>query len=91
MEHVNIEITGKFNQYAILTAEQGYCFYDVNEEERNYLTQIYTPVADIAELEKTYVAVLGCADVLNEQLEKEKEEYVADKDVEDIEGGEDVV
>ena len=73
MEHINIEIKGKFNQYAVLTAETGYCFYDVNEEERNYLTQVFTPVTDVAELERTYVAVMGNADVLNEQLEKERE------------------
>lgn len=92
MEHINIEIKGKFNQYAVLTAEQGYCFYDVNEEERNYLTQIFTPVVDEAELEKTYVVVQGYADKLNKQLEKEREEYVADKNDEDIEGeSEDVV
>lgn len=92
MEHINIEITGKFNQYAVLTAEQGWCFYDVNEEERNYLTQVFTPVIDIAELEKNYVAVYGNADKLNEELAKEIEKNVADKDVEDIEGeSEDVV
>ena len=73
MEHINIEIQGKFNKYALLTAEQGYCFYDINEEERNYVTQLFTPVVDEAELEKTYVVVQGYADVLNEQLAKERE------------------
>ena len=74
MEHINIEIKGRFNKYAILTAEQGYCFYEVNEEQRSYLTQIFTPVVDIDELEKTYIVVQGYADVLNEQLNKEREE-----------------
>ena len=71
MEHINIEIKGKFNQYAVLTAESGYCFYNVTEEERNYTTQIFTPVVDIAELEKTYIVVQGSADKLNEELAKE--------------------
>lgn len=74
MEHINIEIKGKFNQYAVLTAEQGYCFYDVNEEEHNYTEQMFTPVVDIEELEKTYVVVQGSADKLNEELAKEREE-----------------
>ena len=73
MEHINIEIKGKFNQYAVLTAENGYCFYDVNEEERNYTTQTFTPVIDVAELERTYVAIQGEADALNEELAKERE------------------
>lgn len=73
MEHINIEIKGKFNQYAVLTAESGYCFYNVTEEERNYATQVFTPVTDIAELEKTYVVVYGNADELNEELAKERE------------------
>ena len=73
MEHINIEIKGKFNQYAELKAEQGYCFYDVTEEERNYLTQIFTPVVDVELLEKKYAVVMGNADVLNEQLNNERE------------------
>lgn len=70
MEHINIEIKGKFNQYAVLTAEQGYCFYAVDEEERNYTTQVFTPVVDMAELEKTYVVVQGDAEILNKELEE---------------------
>lgn len=76
MEHIKIEIQGKFNQYAVLTAEQGWCFYNVNEEERNYLTQVFTPVTDEAELEKTYVVVYGDADKLNEELAKEIQEKI---------------
>lgn len=74
MEHINIEIKGKFNQYAVLTAEQGWCFYDNTAEERNYVTQTFTPVIDEAELERTYVAIQGNADKLNEELAKEREE-----------------
>jgi hypothetical protein len=71
MEHIKIEIKGKFNKYAVLTAKKGYCFYDVNEEQRNYTTQVFTPVVDVAELEKTYIVVQGDADALNAALEKE--------------------
>lgn len=71
MEHINIEIKGKFNKYAVITAKQGYCFYDVNEQERNYITQLFTPVIDDAELEKIYIVVRGDADKLNEDLQKE--------------------
>lgn len=78
MEHINIEIKGKFNQYAVLTAESGYCFYDITEEERNYLTQAFTPVIDEAELEKTYVVVYGDADKLNEELAKEIQEQIGE-------------
>ena len=74
MEHINIEIKGKFNQYAVLTAEQGYCFYDVDAEERNYLTSISTPITNETELARKFIVVLGYADVLNKQLEKEREE-----------------
>lgn len=68
------EIQGRFNKYTELVAEQGYCFYDVNEEERNYLTRAFTPITDDAELEKIYVVVFGDADKLNEELAKEREE-----------------
>lgn len=76
MEHINIEIKGKFNQYAVLTAEQGWCFYDANEEYRNYMIQTFTPITDLAELEKTYIVVQGNADVLNEELRGETEEPI---------------
>ena len=68
MEHIKIEIKGKFNQYAVITAEQGYCFYDVNEEQRNYIDQIFMPIVDVAQLEKNYAVVQGNADELNKKL-----------------------
>lgn len=74
MEHINIEIKGNVIRYAQLTAEQGYCFYDLDEEQRYYLTSIATPILDESELQRKFVAVLGYADVLNKQLEKEREE-----------------
>lgn len=75
---VKREIQGKFNKYTELRSLQGYCFYDVDEAERNYLTSILTPITDEAELERKYVVVYGNADQLNEELRK-----LSDKRVED--------
>lgn len=74
MEHLSIEIKGKFTKYAEITAEQGYCFYDVDEEERQYIEKIFTPITDESELARKYVVVLGYANVLNEELERQREE-----------------
>jgi hypothetical protein len=73
MEHIKIEILGKFTKYAKLTAEQGYCFYDVEDEEKYYTTSTATPITDIEELKRKYVIIYGDADKLNEQLQQEKE------------------
>lgn len=69
---INI-INGKFRTYAEVKAHVGYCFYDVDVEERNYLERIITPIIDEAELKRKFVIVQGNADKLNEQLEKERE------------------
>lgn len=74
MEHLSIEIKGKFTKYAEITAEQGYCFYDVDEEERQYTEKIFTPIIDETEIARKYVVVLGYANVLNEELERQREE-----------------
>ena len=70
MEHVTIEIKGKFTKYAELTAENGYCFYDADAilEERFYTTSISTPMTEETELARKYVVVQGNAEVLNEAL-----------------------
>ena len=65
------EIQGRFNNYIELTAEQGYCFYDVDDEERNYMTKLATPIMDEVELERKFKVVYGDADKLNEDLQKE--------------------
>lgn len=67
------EIQGRFNKYTELRSLQGYCFYDVDEEQRQYITSILTPITDEAELERKYVIVFGDANKLNEELEKERE------------------
>ena len=80
MENIRIEnIKGKFVDYTILTAESGFCFYDKDQEERNYLTSITTPITDRQELERKYVAVWGNADELNANLEEERQKAVDDE------------
>lgn len=71
-------IKGKFVDYTKLTAEQGYCFYDKDDELRNYLTSITTPITDTLELERKYIAVQGNADELNAELERERLKEVED-------------
>lgn len=72
MEYLSLELKGKFTKYAELTAEQGYCFYDVDEEERQYLEKIFTPITDTQELARKYVVVEGSAEQLNEELTKQE-------------------
>ena len=79
MENIKIEnIKGKFIDYTKLTAESGFCFYDKDQEERNYLTSITTPITDKQELERKYVVVQGNAYELNAELEKERLKEVED-------------
>ena len=66
MEHIKIEIKGKFTKYAELTAEQGYCFYDVDDEQRYYTTSTSTPITDLDELKRKYIVIYGDADKFNE-------------------------
>lgn len=68
------EIQGVRGNYTELKSLDGYCFYDVDAEERNYLTAIFTPITDETELERKFKVVYGDADKLNEELEKEIEE-----------------
>lgn len=67
------EIQGRFNNYIELFAEQGYCFYDVDAEERNYMTRIATPIMDETELDRKFKVVHGDAENLNEELQKARE------------------
>ena len=63
-------IVGKFMTYSQLLADDGYCFYDKDEpeNERQYHTDIKTPENDVLVLKDKYVAVLGNADVLNQEV-----------------------
>lgn len=73
MNGIKIEnIKGRFIEYTQLTAESGYCFYDKDAEDRNYLTSITTPITDKQELERKYIAIQGNADELNAELEKQR-------------------
>lgn len=67
------DIKGKFIDYTELVAQEGYCFYDktVPLEERNYITQILTPITDESVIVATYEAVAGDAERLNEELQRE--------------------
>lgn len=70
MEHIKIEIKGKFTKYAELTAEQGYCFYDVDdaEEQKQYMEYIATPIIDYEVLKSKYIVVQGNAEELNKKI-----------------------
>jgi hypothetical protein len=72
MEHIKIEFKGNIHRYAELTANYGYCFYDVDEEQRYYMTSISTPILDDTELARKYVVVFGDAEKLNLELEAER-------------------
>ena len=68
---LNIKIiNGRFKNYAEVRSPQGYCFYDIDAEEKNYLEKIFTPISDKRELERKFVLVEGNADELNEELSK---------------------
>ena len=63
-------IVGKFTTYSELIADDGYCFYDKDESEneRQYHTNLKTPIRDVLVLKDKYIPVLGNADVLNEEI-----------------------
>lgn len=77
------DIQGKFNNYTELTSLQGYCFYDVDANEKQYMNSILTPITDEVELERKYIVVFGNAQKLNEELQNAYSE--TDKPIEDIE------
>ena len=69
---VKKDIQGNFNKYTKLKSLQGYCFYDVDSTERQYMTSVLTPITNEAELARKYIAVYGDADKLNEELRKQR-------------------
>ena len=74
MELIKNFINGKFRTYTEVRSPQGYCFYDVDEEVRNYIEYIATPIVDEKELERKFVLVEGNAEELNEELERQRNE-----------------
>ena len=74
MKLIITTIQGKFKNYTEIRSPQGYCFYDVDATERNYIEYIATPILDRAELERKFVLIEGNADELNEELAKQRSE-----------------
>lgn len=73
MEHLKITLMGNINKYYFLEADYGYCFYDADDEQRQYMNSISTPIMDEIEIERKYIVVFGDAEKLNAELEKERE------------------
>lgn len=69
-------INGVSINYSEVSAPQGYCFYDKDEENRNYMEKIFTPITDEEELRNKYILVEGDVDNLNEKLTNELNEEV---------------
>lgn len=63
-------VQGTFINFAKLSVDDGYCFYDVDEPEteRSYMTDLTTPVINMLELRRKYIVVAGDADKLNEEV-----------------------
>ena len=72
MELIIKHINGRFTNYSEVTAPNGYCFYDKDEENRNYMEKIITPVTDVEKLHNQFLLVEGNADKLNEELQNEQ-------------------
>jgi hypothetical protein len=72
MEHLKIILMGNINKYSFIEADYGYCFYDVDDEQRQYMNSISTPVIDEIEIARKYVVVEGDAEKLNKELQKEE-------------------
>lgn len=68
MELIIKKINGKFNDYSEVTAPYGYCFYDKDEQDRDYMERVFTPVTDVEKLREQFVLVEGNADKLNEEV-----------------------
>ena len=65
---INI-INGRFNNYSKVWVVDGYCFYDADEEERQYMNKVITPLTDETEIKRKYVVVQGDAEKLNKEVE----------------------
>ena len=70
MELIINYVNGKFRTYTEVRSPLGYCFYDVDAEEKNYLEYIATPILNEEELKRKFVLVEGNAEELNEELQK---------------------
>ena len=70
MELIKKRVNGKFKDYTEVRSPLGYCFYDIDAKERNYLEYIATPILNEEELKRKFVLVEGNAEKLNEELQK---------------------
>lgn len=75
MEPIINLVNGTFRIYAEVRSPKGYCFYDIDATERNYITYIATPIIDKTEIERKFILIEGDADKLNELKEKENSLY----------------
>lgn len=67
-------VNGKFRTYAEVRSPIGYCFYDAEAEERNYLEYIASPILNEEKLKRKFVLVEGDAEKLNEELSEKSNE-----------------
>ena len=68
MELIIKNIQGKTITYSEVYAPEGYCFYDKDEENRNYMEKIFTPMTDEVAIREKYILVEGSAEKLNEEI-----------------------
>lgn len=73
MELIINLINGTFRTYAEVRSPNGYCFYDADIEEINYLNYIATPIVNKVELQRKFVLVEGDAEELNRALEEKRQ------------------
>lgn len=71
MELIITKINGRFRDYSEVISPYGYCFYDKDEENVNYITKITTPIIDEQVIRNKFVLVQGNADDLNAKLMEE--------------------
>lgn len=69
MELIINYVNGNFRTYVEVRSPLGYCFYDVDEQDRSYTNYIATPILNIEELKRKFILVEGDADKLNQELQ----------------------
>ena len=67
MELIIRFINGKFRTYTEVKSPEGYCFYDVDAQDRNYMESISTSILNEQELKRKFVLVKGNAEELNNE------------------------
>lgn len=72
MELIIRFINGKFRTYTEVKSPDGYCFYDVDAQDRNYMESISTPMLNEDDIKRKFILVEGDAEMLNEELQNSK-------------------